>query len=101
MKKFSDFAEEREILDGPKIKIEEVVNREIVITGHCIKQSKFKKNNSGKCLTLQFTFAGQHQQEKRILFTGSDVLIDQLERYSNEIPFQTTVKRIDKYYTLS
>jgi len=29
------------------------------------------------------------------------VLIDQLEKYGNEIPFTATIKKIDRYYTLS
>jgi hypothetical protein len=53
MKKFSDFAEENPQLDGPKISIDEVVNREIVITGHRVKKSKYGRNNSGMCLTLK------------------------------------------------
>lgn len=99
MKKFSDFAEENPQLDGPKISIDDVVNREIIITGHRLKKSKYGRNNSGMCLTLQFEFVGT--QEKRIVFTGSDVLIDQIERYAKEIPFQATIKKIDRYYTLT
>ena len=36
-----------------------------------------------------------------ILFTGSGVLINQLEKYENEIPFVTEIKKINKYYTLT
>jgi hypothetical protein len=100
MKKFSDFAEERVTLDGPKMKIEEAVNREMVVTGCNIKKSKYGRNNSGKCLTLQFSFL-DNPDDKRIIFTGSDVLIEQIEKYGEEMPFQTTIKRIDKYYTLT
>lgn len=99
MKKFSDFAEEKSQLDGPKISIGDVVNREIVITGHRVKKSKYGRNNSGMCLTLQFEFVDTN--EKRIVFTGSDVLIDQVERYAEEMPFQAIIKKIDKYYTLT
>jgi hypothetical protein len=101
MKKFSEFAEERAVLDGPKMRIDDVMNREIVVTGSRIKESKFGKNKSGKCLTLQFYFSGADAAEKRVMFTGSDVLIEQMEQYHAEIPFQTVIKRIDKYYTLT
>lgn len=99
MKQFSDFAEERAALDGPKIKIEDILNKEMIITGYRIKKSKYDKNESGKCLTVQFQFIGE--AEKRVCFTGSDVLIEQFERYGSEIPFRTAIKKIDRYYTLS
>ena len=99
MKKFTDFAEERAVLDGPKIKIEDITNKEIVVVGHRIKKSKYDKNTSGKCLTIQFQFVGE--EEKRVCFTGSDVLIDQFENYGSEIPFKATIKKVDRYYTLS
>ena len=38
---------------------------------------------------------------KRIFFTGSGVVISMLEKYEDKIPFITTVKKIDKYYTLT
>lgn len=99
MKKFSDFADERAVLDGPKMSIEDVINRDLVVTGFRTKKSKFGRNTSGMCLTLQFQFAGK--DEKNIIFTGSDVLIEQMERYGDEVPFQAVIKKIDKYYTLA
>jgi len=36
-----------------------------------------------------------------VLFTGSDVLIEQMEKYGDQIPFAATIKKIDRYYTLS
>lgn len=98
-KKFSDFAQERAVLDGPKLPIDDVTNREIEITGYKIAKSKYGKNASGMCLTLQFSFVGS--EDKNVIFTGSDVLIEQMERYGDEVPFQTTIKKIDKYYTLA
>lgn len=60
-------------------------------------RSKYEKNRSGKCLLLQIEHDGQH----RVIFTGSDVLIEQMEKYGAEVPFATTIKKIDRYYTLS
>ena len=96
-KKFSDFAEEEKPLDGSKLKLDDVINREILITGFKIKESKFKKESSPRCLTLQFEMAGS----KHIIFTGSNVLTDQIEKYKNEIPFLTVIKRIDRYCTFT
>jgi len=99
MKQFADFAEERKPLEGSKARINDILNTEIIITGAKITQSKFQDNRSGKCLQLQFQ--KNQQAVKEIIFTGSDVLIDQLEKYQHEIPFRTTIKKINRYYTLS
>ena len=97
-KRFSDFAEEPNILDGEKVSIESILNEEIEILGHRISASKYSKNTSGKCLTVQFQ---RLNGERRVVFTGSDVLIAQLERYSAEIPFYATIKKVHRYYTLA
>lgn len=47
--------------------------------------------------SLQFELDG----DRRVLFTGSDVLIEQVETYGDQIPFAATIKKIDRYYTLS
>lgn len=99
MKKFSDFAQERTVLDGPKLPIDDVTNRDMVVTGYKIAKSKYGKNTSGMCLTLQFQFVGC--DDKNVIFTGSDVLIEQMERYGEEVPFQTVIRKIDKYYTFA
>ena len=94
MKRFADFAEEHRPLEGDKIKIDNILNQEIEVTGYSIKQSKYKESDY---LTLQFKINGN----LNILFTGSGVLINQLEKYENEIPFVTEIKKINKYYTLT
>ncbi len=97
-KRFSDFAEEQGPLEGSKVTINSVLNVEIMITGFRIQGSKYKdKNRSGKCLTVQFERDG----EQHVFFTGSEVLRSQLEKYGDELPFWSTVKKIDKYFTLS
>ena len=42
-KRFSDFAEEDGPLEGDKIRIDSILNQEILITGHKVKKSKYKK----------------------------------------------------------
>ena len=89
MQKFSDFASEDEKpLDGEKVRIDSILNKEIVISAFKVKMSKFKDHGE-KCATV------------RIFFTGSGVVIGMLEKYEDKIPFITTVKKIDKYYTLT
>lgn len=93
MKKFSEFSKES-ILDGEKVKIDDIINEEIVIIGFNVKASKYKEKNY---LTLQIKRA----DKKFVLFTGSEVLIDQLKKYESNIPFITTVRKINKYYSLT
>lgn len=97
MKRFSDFAKEPVALEGDKIKLDDLVNREVVITGFNVKKSQYGKNISGKYLTLQVRV----DDATKICFTGSDVLIGQIEKYQDEIPFVATIRKINRYYTLS
>lgn len=96
MHKFSDFAEEGS-LSGDKIKIADVVNREIVVKGFKITPSRFHKSNSERCLTLQLEVEGK----TFILFTGSTILAEQLEKYKDHLPFAATIVKIDKFYSFS
>lgn len=93
MKKFSEFSDEN-ILDGDKMKIEDVLNVEILIIGSRLSKSKYLDK---RCLTIQFEL----ENKKFVLFTGSDVLINQIEKYKNEIPFSTTIRKINKYYSFT
>jgi len=62
-----------------------------------VKKSKFEDSKSKQYMTLQFELDG----DRRIIFTGSAIIIEQMEKYKKEIPFIATVRKIDKYYTLS
>jgi hypothetical protein len=97
VKRFSDFAEEDGPLEGDKLRLDSILNQEILVTGYKIKRSKYAKEGADQCLTVQFEIDGN----KKIFFTGSNVLIDLLEKYGHEIPFMATVKKIDRYYTFS
>jgi len=97
-KRFSDFADDEALpLKGDKVKIEDVIDKEILVTGFKLMDSKYNKNGHPKCLTLQIEL----NKEEHIVFTGSNVLIDQVERYKDEMPFLSTIKRIQKYYTFT
>jgi hypothetical protein len=96
MKKFGDFAQEK-ILDGEKLRIEDVLNEEVEMLNFSVKTSKYPKNSSGKYLTLQI----RREKRKYVIFTGSDVLIEQLEKYGSELPFLATIRKINRYYSLT
>jgi len=97
MKRFSDFATESSAITGDKIKIEEVLDKEIEVIGYKISDSKYAKVKDGKVLTLQFNLDGVG----RILFTGSNVLMEQIEKYKDEIPFFAKIIKVNKFYTFS
>ena len=94
---FSDFVAEPAVLDGDKIKLDSILNQEVEIVGYRIGDTRYSKNKSGKYLTLQIKIGS----EVNIVFTGSDVLIKQIEKYKDEIPFYTTIKKINRYYALT
>lgn len=96
-KRFSDFAEAHQTLEGSKCSINDVLNKEILIVGYRLKDSKYHKTLP--CLTLQFEL--NDAAERRILFTSSTVLTEQIETYREELPFYTTIKKIDRYYTFT
>jgi hypothetical protein len=96
MKRFSEFAEESGPLDGNKIRIDDILNKELIITGYKIKESKYPKSGP-KCLTLQVVL----DDKKYVLFTGSVVLLEQMEKYQDHLPFIATIQKIDRYYTLT
>lgn len=96
MKRFAEFdVTGSDCLIGDKIKIEKILNREIVVSRHKIEESKFPKNKSGKCLHLQIEIGGA----KNVVFTGSDVLINQISQITEDnFPFVTTIVKSGDHY---
>ena len=92
--RFGDFSEEVGPLEGKKKKIDDILNIEILITGYRINDSKFKEKTY---ITIQY----KNGDEEYITFTGSEVLQKQIEKYKEKIPFFATIKKINKYYTLT
>ena len=98
--RFSDFAEPGGPLEGKKVRIDDVTNLEILLLTFRMKESKYQKSSAKDCLTIQFEYPDK-PGEKHVIFTGSNVLIDQLKKYEDRLPFLATIKKIDRYYTLS
>jgi hypothetical protein len=97
LERFSDFADEDKPLDGEKRKLEQVLNMELVVTGERIRESKYREEGRRRYAQIQVELKGK----RYVVFTGSEVLIGQLEKYRDHIPFVATVKKIDRYYTFS
>lgn len=101
MLKFSDFASDDEKpIEGEKVKIESILNKTIVLTVFKVRDSKYKKENCDKCATVQF-YEKDFPERKQIFFTGSSVIINALVKYEEKLPFETIIKKIDKYYSLT
>jgi len=96
MKSFSDLGiQQSSRLIGEKIKINKVLNREIIIHKAKIEQSKYPKNKSGKCLYLQIEL----EEEKHVIFTGSDVLIETIQQVDEQdYPFTATIIKSGEYF---
>lgn len=95
MNNFKDFNIKPRINNfvGEKIQVQKLFNLQIKILGYKIEPSKQKKDT--ELLTLQIEKSG----EKRIVFTGSTVMIDQIRRVPDDkFPFMTTIKGDNDYY---
>lgn len=97
LKRFGDFAKDHVPLDGAKLRIADILNKEITVIGFKVKDSKYNKANQTTCLTIQFLLG----DERHVVFTGSQVLLDQCKSYESELPFMATVKRIEKYFSFT
>lgn len=78
---------------GEKIQVQKLFNISIKVLSFRVEPSKQKKDT--ELLTLQIEKSG----EKRIVFTGSKVLIDQIRRVPDDkFPFTTTIRGDNDYY---
>jgi hypothetical protein len=92
VQKFSDFMDENDnALPGKKIRAAECMNRNIVIRGYRIFPSKHRDNST--CLALQIEMKEEMDGGKRVLFTGSRVLQDQIRKYKDHLPFETKITK--------
>ncbi|MCQ2581642.1 MAG: hypothetical protein MJ170_01520 [Alphaproteobacteria bacterium] len=93
--RFSVFARDKLPMPGVKKRLDEILNREILITDFRVTNSKQQQNRH--CLQLQFVL----DDEVCVCFTGSSVLLNQIQEAKDNIPFHTIVVKIDRYYSLS
>jgi hypothetical protein len=78
---------------GDKIPMKRILNVQITVLEYKIEPS-IKKSDT-KYLTLQIL----QNDEKRIVFTGSKILMDQIERVPKDrFPFKTTIISDNDYY---
>jgi len=92
-------AKHTSILEGAKVSISEILNIPLIFTGWEFGDSKFTKNGKqSERVTLQFEQDGR----KHIVFTSSEVLIEQLRAFEKAMPeakkFRATIKRFDNKF---
>lgn len=94
MHKFKDFADE-DSFEGEKIRIDDLLNKDIQVISFKVTPSKH--NNGKECTAIQLRI----DEIPFVLFTGSEVLKGQLQKYSDKLPFEATIKKIKSYYTFA
>ena len=95
MNNFKDFDIKPKInsFTGDKIPVKKLMNATIKVLQFKVEPSKQKAGT--ELLTLQIEKSG----EKRVVFTGSTVLIDQIKRVpEGGFPFETMMKGDNDYY---
>jgi len=94
---FSSFAKDQLPMPGTKKHIEDVLDKQILVVDYKVRKSK--KREDSNCLQLQFIY----NDEVCVLFTGSSVLLDQINIIADKTsgPFYVTITRIHKYYSFS
>lgn len=86
---------ESKSFEGDKIRIERVVNKEIVVEAFKIEESKYKDRGNGKCLYLQVHV----DNAKRVLFTGSVTMQEMINKVKkDDFPFTTTIIKQEGRY---
>jgi hypothetical protein len=97
MKQFKDFGITAAVQGfvGDKIKMERILNREVMVCGYKIEVSRFTEKGNGKCLHMQIGIG----EQKYVVFTGSKVLMDTIDKIPKyEFPFKTTIIKINDHF---
>lgn len=105
--KFGELSE-RKTLDGDKVKIDDTLNKEIIVTGFHVSLSKYKLKGSDYCVKVQFYFKEDESEEKKVFFSGSSVIKDQIEDIEKQLTakdlpfkFETVIKKVGNYYSFT
>lgn len=84
--------------EGDKIKIDRILNKEIIVEAFKIEVSKYKDKGNGKCLYVQIHV----DNAKRVLFTGSGSLMEMIQSVpANGFPFTTTIIKENERFQFS
>lgn len=94
------------VLTGDKVRIDDLLNKQIVVCNYHVSTSKFKDKSNGFCVKVQFYNAEDEAKIKKVFFSGSGVLKDQLDEVKSVLEkngqpflFKATVKKCGNYYS--
>lgn len=99
MNSFKDFGITPTIVsfEGDKVKMDRILNKQIIVEDFKIESSKYDKGN-GKCLYIQIMV----DNNKRVLFTGSGSLMDMIKQVPKEkFPFTTIIIKENERFQFS
>ena len=75
---------------GTKIKLEHILNREIIVQDYRIADSKLDGKQNEKCLYLQIIY----NNYQHVFFTGAKTLLEMIERVpKSSFPIRTTIEK--------
>jgi hypothetical protein len=100
MNKFSDLGIKPTIQTflGKKIGSRKIIDKDIKIFHYKIVPSKYQEKGNGKCLCMQI----EYEKEKRIVFTGSAILMDLIGQVpADKFPLETKIIEQDESYLFS
>ncbi len=95
MQKYSDLVKKQRINeDGEKLPIADILGKEITVIGFAMRPSNMHKKDY---LCLKFLL----NDKKHVVFTDSDVLHRECERFKDEMPFTAVIVQKGQYYTFT
>ena len=97
--KYCEF-EDDDLLKGEKIKIEDILNKEIINRDIQKEPSKMKKGETYNKIQIVDEFIDGVPQYK-IFFTASNILERQITKHKAKLPFCAVIIKQNNYYTLT
>ena len=98
---FRDVYQKGYAYSGKRVKLEEVLGREILIREYVRRASKFAE---GREMAVIHAYSRQVNPEQPYDFsfaTGSRVILEQLERTKDQLPYRARVVKLKNYYSLA
>ncbi len=95
MQSYSELIKQRRINeDGKKIPISDILGKEIIVMGFEMRPSNMRKKDY---LCLKFELCG----EKRVIFTDSEIIKRECEKFQENMPFSAKIIQKGRYYTFN
>lgn len=100
MKEFSEIEKQNAgtpALEGDKSNVTELMDKKVTVLGWKQIADKFAAVEGGMVTIVQV----EHEGKKKVFFTRSKVLLDQLKKNNDSLPFKATVTKPEgkKYLT--